>query len=267
MQYANPSNPLAHYDQTAEEILDQCDGKIDMVVISAGTGGTITGISRKLKERCPNIQVVGVDPKGSILAEPESLNDEMRLQAYKVEGIGYDFIPTVLDRSIVDTWIKTEDNESFIMSRKLIREEGLLCGGSCGSAMAAACKAAASLRADQRCVVLLADSTRNYMTKFLNDEWMQDFGFVDNKIIQPKQIDTWWAPNTVAALPLNTPCTVSPDVTAKEAVDVLHSQGFDVLPVISEDGECEVSKPACSRCLLCKNKQLNQSHARVPALV
>ena len=94
--------------------------------MSAGTGGTITGIARKLKEKCEGLTVIGVDPKGSILAEPESLNDEKRLQSYQVEGIGYDFIPTVLDRSIIDSWIKTDDRESFIMSRRLIREEGLL---------------------------------------------------------------------------------------------------------------------------------------------
>ena len=91
-------------------------------------GGTITGLARKLKEKIPNIIVVGVDPKGSILAEPDNLNDENRLKSYKVEGIGYDFIPAVLDRSIVDRWVKTDDQESFIMSRRLIREEGLLCG-------------------------------------------------------------------------------------------------------------------------------------------
>ena len=128
VQYANPSNPLAHYDGTAEEILDSCDGKLDMIVMSAGTGGTLTGVARKLKERCPEIIVVAVDPKGSILAEPDSLNEEKRLQSYKVEGIGYDFIPTVLDRDVVDYWVKTDDRESFLMSRRLIREEGLLCG-------------------------------------------------------------------------------------------------------------------------------------------
>lgn len=131
-QYRNPSNPLAHYDATAEEILEQCDGKLDMLVAGAGTGGTITGIARKLKERCPNIKIVGVDPEGSILAEPEELNKTDKTQ-YEVEGIGYDFIPTVLDRSVVDTWYKSDDEESFNMSRMLIREEGLLCGKFAGS--------------------------------------------------------------------------------------------------------------------------------------
>jgi len=175
-QYSNPSNPLAHYDSTAEEILYQCDNKLDMVVLTAGTGGTVTGIARKLKEKLPKLIIVGVDPKGSILAEPAELNDD--ISSYKVEGIGYDFIPIVLDRSLVDKWYKTEDKESFQMARRLIKEEGLLCGGSSGSAMVAAIKAAKELKAGQRCLVLLPDSVRNYMTKFLNDNWMKENGFV-----------------------------------------------------------------------------------------
>lgn len=164
-QYSNPSNPLAHYDQTAEEILESCDGQVDMVVIGAGTGGTITGIGTKIKEKCPTCQIVGVDPIGSILAVPDTLNDENRLKPYQVEGIGYDFIPEVLHRDIVDRWIKMGDKDSFVMARRLIREEGLLCGGSSGTAVAAALIAAKDLKKGQKCVVVLPDSTRNYMTK------------------------------------------------------------------------------------------------------
>lgn len=131
----------------------------------AGTGGTLTGIARKLKELNPKIHIVGVDPHGSILAQPESLNTTN--VSYKVEGIGYDFIPKVLDRSLVDEWIKSNDYDSFNMSRRLIREEGLLCGGSSGSAMHAALQVAKRLKAGQRLVVILPDSVRNYMSKFL----------------------------------------------------------------------------------------------------
>ena len=174
-QYANPSNPLAHYDETAEEILSQTGGKLDMIVIGAGTGGTITGIARKLKEKLPNLIVVGVDPVGSLLADPE----HDTVGSYQVEGIGYDFVPDVLDRGLVDRWVKTEDKESLLMARQLIRDEGLLCGGSSGTAVWAAVQAAKELKAGQRCVVVLPDSVRNYMTKFLSDKWMIEQGFMD----------------------------------------------------------------------------------------
>jgi len=175
-QYGNPSNPFVHYEETAEEILYQCDGKLDMIVLTVGTGGTITGIGRKIKEKCPNCIVVGVDPHGSILARPNELNTESKI--YMVEGIGYDFIPKVLDHEVVDIWIKSDDQESFDVARKLIREEGILCGGSSGSAVWGAIQAAKNLQEGQRCVVLLADSVRNYMTKFLSDSWMEEKGFM-----------------------------------------------------------------------------------------
>lgn len=239
-QYKNPANPLAHYDGTAEEILEQTDGKLDMVVIGAGTGGTITGIARKLKERLPHLKVVGVDPVGSILAEPDSINDSGRLEGYHVEGIGYDFIPTVLDREIIDEWVKVSDTDALITARRLIREEGLLCGGSSGSAMAAALVAAKSLGAGQRCLVMLPDSIRNYLTKFVSNDWMWSNGIVDSS----RQIGTadsgkhtgQWMKHTVGSLPLATPFTVQPNVPCKQAIDILVGEGFDQLPVVDEDG-------------------------------
>eukprot|EP00002_Diphylleia_rotans_P002477 TRINITY_DN1155_c0_g3_i1.p1 TRINITY_DN1155_c0_g3~~TRINITY_DN1155_c0_g3_i1.p1 ORF type:complete len:512 (-),score=130.32 TRINITY_DN1155_c0_g3_i1:364-1899(-) len=233
-QYANPSNPLAHYDGTAEEILAQCDGKVDVIVAGAGTGGTISGIARKIKERCPNVKVVGADPHGSILALPESLNGA--ISSYQVEGIGYDFIPTVLDRSLIDLWIKTADEESLLMARRLIREEGLLVGGSSGTAMVAAIKACKELKlgAGQRCVVLLPDSTRNYMTKFLSDKWMVEKGFITQSDNRPEE---WWMQRTVADLNLQTPVTVLPSVLCKEAVEILRRQGVDQLPVVDENNQ------------------------------
>jgi len=211
-QYSNPSNPLAHIEGTAIEIYKQCSGKLDMIVLTAGTGGTIAGVAKKLKELLPNLIVVGVDPHGSILAEegkkkilnvPDDKNTPEK--SYQVEGIGYDFIPKVLSgvtlpdgtdvntgarENCIDYWVKTDDKESFIMSRRLIREEGLLCGGSSGSAMVGALLAAKTLKKGQRCVVLLADSVRNYMTKFLSDQWMEEYGFADDIYKADTNFDT-----------------------------------------------------------------------------
>ena len=170
-QYANPSNPEAHYEGTAQEILDDFGTDLHMVVMGVGTGGTITGVAKRLKEEIPEIIIVGADPVGSILGGGSEV------QSYQVEGIGYDFFPDVLDNSLVDEYVKTEDEESFIMARRLIKEEGLMCGGSSGSAMIAALKGAAQLDEDQKCLVLLPDGIRNYMTKFPNDQWMKDQGY------------------------------------------------------------------------------------------
>jgi len=177
-QYQNKGNVLAHYDTTAEEILEQTDGNLTHLVLTAGTGGTLTGISRKIKQKAPHVTVVGVDPVGSILAVPDSLNDHKRLEAYHVEGIGYDFIPTVLEQSSADYWVKSNDEDSFQAARALIRHEGLMIGGSCGGALHGAIDyiRQAKLGKDAKVVMLFADSTRNYMSKFLDDAWMQKEG-------------------------------------------------------------------------------------------
>uniref|UniRef100_A0A3B5AB29 Cystathionine beta-synthase n=1 Tax=Stegastes partitus TaxID=144197 RepID=A0A3B5AB29_9TELE len=220
-QYRNPSNPLAHYDTTAEEILEQCDGKVDMLVAGAGTGGTITGIARKLKERCPNIKIVAVDPEGSILAEPEELNKTDKTQ-YEVEGIGYDFIPTVLDRSVSDVY-----NQLTLL---------LLCvtGGSSGTAMAAAVHVAKELKEGQRCVVILPDSIRNYMSKFLSDKWMVQKGFLreeDLMVTKP-----WWWNLKLHGLNLSAPLTVLPTVSCQKTIKILKEKGFDQAPVVDDAG-------------------------------
>uniref|UniRef100_A0A8V5FHL1 Cystathionine beta-synthase n=1 Tax=Melopsittacus undulatus TaxID=13146 RepID=A0A8V5FHL1_MELUD len=231
-QYRNASNPLAHYDTTAEEILQQCEGKIDMLVATAGTGGTITGISRKLKEKCPGCKIIGVDPEGSILATPEELNKTDKT-VYEVEGIGYDFVPTVLDRSTVDQWYKSNDEESFTFARMLIREEGLLCGGSSGSAMSVAVKAAKELKEGQKCVVILPDSIRNYMSKFLSDKWMIQKGFMREENLGKKP---WWWNIKVQKLNLSSPLILLPEVSCQKAIEILQEKGYDQAPVVAESG-------------------------------
>eukprot|EP00906_Rhabdomonas_costata_P016007 RCo022945 len=173
-QYSNPSNPKAHESGTAEEIWEQCNGRVDMIVMATGTGGTLSGIARCLKRKNPRLVVVGVDPHGSIMHD-----DDAPRGSYLVEGIGYDFVPKVLDRSIIDRWEVTEDRESFQMARRLIREECLLVGGSSGAAVAGALRAARVLNKGQRCVVLLPDSIRNYLTKFISDDWMASHGLLE----------------------------------------------------------------------------------------
>jgi cysteine synthase A len=171
-QYANHDNPDAHYYGTAQEIIDDFGTDLDMVVAGVGTGGTITGIAKRLKENNPAIKIIGVDPIGSILG------GGTEIKSYHVEGIGYDFFPDVLDNTVIDTYIKTNDSDSFRTARQLIREEGLLVGGSCGAAMWAALQAAQDLKKGQKCLVILPDSIRNYMSKYASDTWMQKEGFL-----------------------------------------------------------------------------------------
>ena len=172
-QYSNPDNPDAHYEGTAEEILAEFGTDLDMCVMGVGTGGTITGVAKKLKEKIPSIKIIGADPFGSILGGGDDVFP------YQVEGIGYDFFPDVLDNDLVDDYVKVNDQDSFVMARRLIKEEGLLCGGSSGTAMVAALEKAKDLDAAQKCLVILPDGVRNYLSKFLSDEWMKKEGFME----------------------------------------------------------------------------------------
>ncbi len=233
-QYSNPDNPLAHEFGTGEEIWNQAGGKITAFVAGAGTGGTITGIARALKKHDPKIKIVGADPKGSILAVPESLNDSV--ESYKVEGIGYDFIPDVLSRDIIDEWIKTEDRESFLLARRLIREEGLLVGGSSGSALAAALQVAKGLTEEDVVVVIFPDSLRSYLSKFVDDDWLKNNGFFDEQTIsEQSEKKTRYKGATIADLNLKPVVTIKTSSKLSEAIKILKDNGFDQLPVLNDN--------------------------------
>ena len=167
-QYKNDCNPEAHYKFTAQEILDDFGTDLHMIVMGVGTGGTITGVGKRLKKEIPGIKIVGADPYGSILGGGDEVHP------YHVEGIGYDFFPEVLDNSIVDEYVKVNDKNTFRTAKSLIKDEGLLIGGSSGTAVFAALEAAKSLKKGQNCLVILPDGIRNYMRKFVSDEWMKE---------------------------------------------------------------------------------------------
>ncbi len=176
-QYHNPANPEAHYLSTGPEIWAQTNGEIDAFVSGMGTGGTLSGTGRYLKEKNPAIQIVGVDPVGSVYYDFVKHGMVTRAFTYKVEGIGEDFFPSTMNLKILDDCVRVDDRECFMMTRDLVRLEGIYCGGSCGAAVAGAIKWARSRNKKERILVLLPDSASRYLTKIFNDEWMRENGF------------------------------------------------------------------------------------------
>jgi cystathionine beta-synthase len=220
-QYKNPSNPDAHGEHgTGGEIVRQCGGKLDAIVMTAGTGGTITGVARAMKKLAPQVRIIGVDPEGSILAGPAEI------RTYKVEGIGYDFIPEVLDRSLVHEWVKSNDRDSFRVARQLIRQEGLLVGGSSGAAVWAAMKIGKAMKPGTRVVVILPDAVRNYMTKFVDDAWMRQHGFSQS------DWELGSIGDLVRAMPRRPVITIDVSEKLGAAVDQFKQHGISQMPVL-----------------------------------
>jgi cystathionine beta-synthase len=229
-QYNNPRNPQAHYETTGPELWEQTGGKIDCFVCAIGTGGTITGTGRYLKERNPRVRVVGVDPKGSVFHEffytkqyPETI------KTYLVEGIGQDYIPNTVDFSVVDEIVQVDDRESFQCARRLTREEGIFAGGSAGSALAGALAYADRLDAGDLMVVLLPDTGERYLSKLYNDDWMRE-----NRMLAPEKVTLRYILERKTDVPQLV--TIDPATSIKEAMSVLRSQNFYQLPVF-ENGK------------------------------
>lgn len=227
-QFANPNNPEAHYLTTGPEIWDDTDGKITCFVASMGTGGTISGTARYLKEKNPRLKVVGVDPEGSIYSGDMP-------GAYKVEGIGEDFIPRTINLKLIDEIIRVNDKDSFTMARRLAREEGILVGGSSGTACTAALRVAQSMSEKDVVVVLLPDGGRGYLSKVFSDEWMRASGFL------PASGESFYVGDLLdrkmkrSKLPAM--LVVRPTDTVQRAIELMQEYQIDQLPVITSDGQ------------------------------
>lgn len=218
-QFANLANPEIHYLTTGPEIWEQTEGRITTFVAGVGTGGTISGVARYLKERNPDVKIVGADPEGSVLS-----GDSPR--PWKVEGIGEDFVPKTFNGQMVDDWVRVGDAESFHTARSMARREGILVGGSSGTAVAAALRYARRLTKDNLVVALCADTGRNYLSKFFNDQWLSE-----NKLNTFTQATQSIADLMKTRGPRQM-VTVTPDATVSSAIQLLQSAGISQLPVL-----------------------------------
>ena len=223
-QYSNPANPQAHYLSTGPEVWQQTEGRVTHFVAGAGTGGTLGGVGRYLKERKPSVRVIGADPVGSVYSGGDG-------RPYLVEGVGEDFWPTTYDPAVPDEILAVSDRDSFAMTRRLAREEGLLVGGSCGMAVVAALRVAERAGPDDVVVVLLPDGGRGYLSKIFNDEWMADYGFLQADG-QQTVADVMAAKSTAAGGPLPSFVHTHPTETVREAIDILREYGVSQMPVV-----------------------------------
>jgi cystathionine beta-synthase len=224
-QYANPHNPRSHYETTGPELWEQTGGRITHFVAGVGTGGTISGAGRYLKEVSEGrVRVVGADPEGSVYSGGTG-------RPYLVEGVGEDFWPTTYDRDICDRIVEVSDKESFDLTRRLAREEGLLVGGSCGMAVAAALTVAREAGPDDVVVVLLPDGGRGYLSKIFNDDWMARYGFLNTADRAPDVADVLLGKNGVVPAMVH----VHPNETVRDAIDYMREYGVSQLPVLKAE--------------------------------
>jgi cystathionine beta-synthase len=232
-QYSNMSNPEAHYRMTGPEIWEQTGGEIDAIVISVGTGGTISGVGRYFKERKPDVLMVGVDPEGSVY----TAQDEHDLHPYLVEGIGKDTWPQTMDPDSVDEWIRVSDRDSFLTARRLAHEEGLLVGGSGGTTVWAALEIAKRFGPDAQILTMIPDSGRSYLSKFYDDNYMLEHGFVERRtplptveaLLKSKRVEEAEVPQLI---------TISAHQKVGEAIDTMQRYSISQLPVV-RDGQLD----------------------------
>jgi cystathionine beta-synthase len=222
-QYYNRENPAAHYETTGPEIWEQTEGRIKVLVAGIGTGGTVTGVARYLKERNPEVMVVGADPEGSVFS-----GDEPR--PYLVEGIGEDFWPETFDPSVVDRYVKVSDRDSFLAARAITRQEGILVGGSSGTALHAALEVARDLGPEDVVVVIFPDTGRNYLSKLYSETWMLQYGFIERpEVVRVEEV---LATKEGELPPL---VAVGAHEKVRHAVDVLQQYGISQAPVARDE--------------------------------
>jgi len=233
-QYHNPDNPKTHELFTGPEIWDQTDGKVTDVVIGMGTGGTISGIGRYLKSKNPKIKIVGVDIEGSILFEIWQNKGKVPAGAYpktyKVEGIGEDFLPSATDITVVDDIVRVNDRESFLWARQLVRQEAIFAGGSTGSALAGAIKYAAKLSADRLVVVIFPDSGSRYLSKFYDNKWMRENGFLEMEFGEVTLGDLLFVK------PNKTLLTATLGDSMRKVITTMRQHAISQMPVVGADG-------------------------------
>jgi cystathionine beta-synthase len=234
-QYANQANPATHYATTGPEIWRQMDGELDYLVVGVGTGGTVTGVGRYLKEQDASIQIVGADPEGSIYTGP--------VHSYLIEGVGEDFWPETFDPAIIDRWVQVSDRDAFLCARRVAADEGILIGGSGGMAVQAALIVAAGLTPDKTVLVILPDGGRPYLSKVFDDDWMRSHGLLDRPGLPPTVADLVRA-KSVESPDVPTMVTIAADAPGSEAIDLLQRYGISQLPVRAAglaEGEASVS--------------------------